>query len=483
MIEFPFIGPAYTTRSENYSAQRCVNMYLEQGRGKRPAYLIGTPGSSYRTGASPGRIQAMRKLNDALMAAVYGGQLALYDADINAVATTTGIADDGPADIAFNGTDVLIASGGILYSSTIAVPPATATVVRYGVSSVGFIDGYFVLTEAESGRFYSSGQYTTTIDALDFATAEAAPDNLVRLLISNREVLLMGQDTIEVWYNSGGADFPFSRVQGAVIEQGLAAKDSAVVCGQSVVWLGKGGAVWTLEGYTPKLVSNPAISFAISQWPDPSDARAFFYQQEGHAFYVLSSDSGDQTLVYDLSNGEWHERSYTAGDGEHRILWDCYAFMGGKHWVGGGRDESMTTTAIAELSLDIFLDLDSFPYGGTGHSGQPITRTRSCVAIQHDMKRLRNTSLTVDMDRGVGPTDPLILSAGVYVGSDPVARVRYSKDGGETWSSALDAKLGRAGDFGRRVKWRRVGGGDRTVFEVKISDPVKVCITGAYLGN
>ena len=480
MTEFPFVGPAYAARSPNYSAQRLVNMYWEPGQGKRPGYLVGTPGLVYSDfGDPPSPVRGMRALSDTRLLFVAGERVYLLDENAASVGTFGVIADDGkPVSIAFDGTNILIASAGVLYGMTEAddfegpVVSWSPDILRLDVSSVDFIDGFFVLSLTSTGRFMSSGQYTQTIDELDFATAEASPDNLVRLLVSNREILLYGVDTTEVWYNAGTNGFAFSRIQGAVMQEGLAAKDSAVVCGQTVAWLGKGGNVWSMQGYTPRLISTPAISYAISQWPDPSDARAFFYQQEGHAFYVLSSVSGDQTWAYDFSTGEWHQRAFLGENGRlRRILPEHYAFFAGRHLVGGANDATRTQGMVAELDLGAFRDLST-----------SIPRIRTCAALQAGMVRQRNKTLTLDMDRGVGLNDDISVDPGTAAGKDPVAMLRCSRDGGMTWGPSLHAKLGKIGKYGHRVRWNRVGGGDREVYEVTITDPVKVCITGAYLG-
>ncbi len=474
-VEFPFVGPAYSARSPNYSAQRLVNLYWEPGQGKRPGYLVGTPGLTLSSfGSPPGPIRGMKAISSTRLIYVASERVYLFDETGAQIGSFGTVANDSlPVSIAYDGTNILIASAGVLYGMTESTF-TSPTVLRSDVSSVDFIDGYFVLSLTDTGRFMSSGQYTQTIDALDFATAEASPDNIVRLLVSNREIILFGQDTSEVWYNAGTAGFPFARIQGAVIQEGLAAKDSAVVCAQTVAWLGKGGNVWSMQGYTPKLISTPAIAYAISQWPDPSDARAFFYQQEGHAFYVLSSVSGDETWAYDFSTGEWHQRALQGEDGTlKRILPEHYAFFAGRHMVGGAAEEQRTSGLLADLDLSAYRDVLNV-----------IPRIRTCAALQRGMTRQRNKTLTIDMDRGVGLAVGVLVNGGgaSLVGDDPVAMLRYSKDGGMTWSASVTSKLGRIGEYGHRVRWNRVGGGDREVYEVKITDPVKVCITGAYLG-
>jgi hypothetical protein len=460
MIPFQFIGPAYTGRSENYSTQRTVNMYLEPGKGKAPGLLIGTPGLTAPWATlTGGGMRGMLLFNVSTAIMVCGTKVfALTTAGVSTQIGT--IADDGrPVQMASNGVVIAIASANVLYSVT---PTGTAeTYIRSDVSSVDFIDGYFTITETSSGRFYVSGQYATTIDPLDFATAEGLPDNLLNHIVSRRQVYLYGTQSVEQWYNSGNADFPLSRIDGAFVEIGIVAKDSLSEL-DNPFWLGgddKGaGAVWTMNSGAPQRISTPAIEYAIAQWPDMSDAEAFCYSQEGHSFYVLSSASGNETWVFDVATGEWHQRAYLHSSGDlHRIRPRCHLYFGGKNLVGDWENGN-----VYEYDLDTYSD-----------NGNPLPAIRACGIVQSNLENQPVASLRLDIDAGVG------LTTGQ--GSDPQAMLRWSRDGGKLWSNALWRTMGRIGEYGRRCIWRRVGGGERMVFEVTITDPVKRNITGAYL--
>jgi hypothetical protein len=69
-------------------------------------------------------------------------------------------------------------------------------------------------------------------------------------------------------------------------------------------------------------------------------------------------------------------------------------------------------------------------------------------------------------------------------GDDPEAMLRWSDDGGHTWSNEHWTSMGRIGEYGFRAFWRRLGMTlklrDR-VYEVSGTDPVKIVITGANL--
>jgi hypothetical protein len=58
--------------------------------------------------------------------------------------------------------------------------------------------------------------------------------------------------------------------------------------------------------------------------------------------------------------------------------------------------------------------------------------------------------------------------------------LRWSDDGGKTWSSEHWRDMGAIGEYARRVIWRRLGQSFNRVYEVVISDPVKRVIIDAW---
>lgn len=66
----------------------------------------------------------------------------------------------------------------------------------------------------------------------------------------------------------------------------------------------------------------------------------------------------------------------------------------------------------------------------------------------------------------------------------PQVMLRWSDDGGHTWSNEHWRSMGKTGEYGTRVIWRRLGMTvklrDR-VYEISGTDPVKIAIMGAEL--
>ncbi len=65
----------------------------------------------------------------------------------------------------------------------------------------------------------------------------------------------------------------------------------------------------------------------------------------------------------------------------------------------------------------------------------------------------------------------------------PQVFLRWSNDGGMTWSTELPASSGAAGQYALRTRWLRLGRGRNRVFEVYGTDPVpQLVLMGVELG-
>ena len=468
-MQFPFVGASYQARSRTFDAQRCVNLYPELSQsGPAPSKsvmaLIGTPGLALWSALAGGGIRGLLRFSATRAIAVCGANV--YTVTTAGVGTLIGTISSGatPVSMATNGTAVMLVTGATGY----VVDPVAGTVTQItdpdfvGADAVFFLDGYFVFNKPGTGQFQITSLYGTDIDSLDFATAEGSPDLLLTLIVDHRELWLFGENSTEVFFNSGNTDFPFERINGAFIEQGIAAKYSAAKMDNTVYWLaaddrGK-GTVQRAVGYQPQRVSTHALEFALASYDRIDDAIAFTYQQEGHSFYVLILPTASKTWVFDAATGLWHERAWRDSDGSlDRIRAQCQMAFAGENIVG-----DWETGNLYRLDLDTYTD-----------NGAAIARIRACSHLSNDLKRQFFTALQIDMEAGVG------LSSGQ--GSDPKAMLRWSNDGGFTWSNELWASIGKIGERRARVRWRRLGYARDRVFEVTITDPVKVCIVGASL--
>ncbi len=178
---------------------------------------------------------------------------------------------------------------------------------------VVYFDGYFIFDANGTNQFFLSALGDgTQYSASDYATAQANPDLLLGVANYHEQLLLFGTRTIEVWYDSGNADFPFQRFDGALVQRGCAAPLAIVQEDNSVFWLGEDGIFYRLDGYQPVRVSTYATEHAWAQYSTTSNASAFVLTVEGHKFIFLFFPAGPATWCYDIASGAetplWHER-------------------------------------------------------------------------------------------------------------------------------------------------------------------------------
>jgi hypothetical protein len=307
----------------------------------------------------------------------------------------------------------------------------------------------------------------TAIDPLDFASAEGNPDNIVSLMVDHREVWLFGNNTVEVWYNAGLADFPLARIEGAFMETGCLAPYSVAKLDNAVFWLGSdargNGIVYRNQGYNAQRVSTHAIEWQIQQYVVLNDAIGYSYQQDGHSFYVLVFPTAQATWVFDVATGAWHERAYWDGVQYRRHRSNCQANFVGQVLVGDWENGR-----VYAFDLEVYQDNNDLQ--------RWLRSWRALPTGQNTLKRTAHHALQLDCETGIG------INTGQ--GSNSQVMLRWSDDGGHTWSNEHWASMGKLGEYGKRVIWRRLGMTAKLrdrVYEISGSDPVKIAIMGAEL--
>jgi hypothetical protein len=464
-MRIPFVGPSYQARSLRVDAQRAVNCYLEQDpAGTNPLALYGTPGLTLRATIGDGPHRG--SITQGSYGYVVSGSN-VYRLDSAYTATLLGVLDTstGQVGMASNGTEVLIVDGvGGWLATESGLTEITDTDFPNGVTSCGFIDGFFVVGGDGTGQFYcnQTPNSGSAWNGLDFASAEGNPDPISRLVVDHREVWLVGTVTTEVYVNTGNADFPFERNGSVFIETGTAAPWSVVSMDNSLYMLAQdesgAGVVVRIQGYNPVRVSTHAIETAIAGYGDISDAVAYSMTYDGHAWYVLHFPTADHTWVFDAATQQWFEwlwrKPSTNTLHRHRGL--THLYFGRKHLVG-----DWESGKLYSLEDAVYTD-----------NGDPILRLRASQTLDApDGEQMFYEQIIVEMETGVG------LATGQ--GSDPQLMLRYSNDGGRSWSNYKTRSMGGAGSYATRVKYGPTGAGRNRVWEISMTDPVPFVVVGA----
>lgn len=465
-----FVGPSYVSVSPNAANERTINWMpevVEVPYGKSRRLLVPTPGfSSFVTLAqSPSR--GLFRVEDRVLA-VGGDQLFDVRSDGTAVALGSPVEPSfAPATFATNGVDVgqvVFASGTKVYLLTLSTNAVTK--VLDDAQMVAFLNGHFLALDPLLSQFKASALLDgTSWPGASVAERTLAADRWQSMLVAHGDVWLFGSETTELWQYSGVGDPPFDPIDGAFLEVGIAAKFSAALLDNAPVWLGRSrdgaGMVFRADGIAPRRISNHALEHAIAGYATIDDAEGWTYQERGHSVYVLSFPTEGVTWGYDAATQEWHERGFWSPAANAFLTYRprCHAYAFGKHLVG-----DRSSGRIFEMSSDFATDMD----------GNGIRRVRRAPHLSAEQKRVFYDSLQVDFEAGLG------LVSGQ--GSDPTAMMRYSNDGGRTWSNERTVSVGAQGQYSARAKWNRLGSGRNRVFEVSVSDPIPWRVTDAYLG-
>lgn len=373
-----------------------------------------------------------------------------------------------------------------------------------GGTTVDTIDNYFVYSRKDSQQWGSSNLLSPISSGLSFGSKDGSPDDLVALIVDHREVYLMGETSSEVWTDVGAFPFPFQRIPGTSTQHGIAAKNSVYRLGNSFAYVSRNNRgqaqIMQMNGYVPTRISTHAVENTLAnQYVD--DAYAWTYQLEGHEVYVVSFPSIELTWAYDVTTGMWHKWLYNTNENEFtRHRGACSALFQGMILVGDYENGK-----IYELDRDVYTD-----------DGQHIRRIRRAPHLVSDLQRQYFEELQIQFQPGVGTTglsnagggvgifisDPFVIAADqtfvilpfstYIIGTTgslneslpttyPQAMLRWSNDGGSTWSKEYWTSVGQKGKYQNRAIWRRLGMARDRVFEVSVTDPVKMVIISANL--
>lgn len=469
MARIGLVGPSYEMKSLPLDAQRTINLFpVMDQMGKEATALYGTPGliQFANLGNGPGR----KCFSGADRRGFIVSGSGVYELFADGSKTLRGSLDQssGNVSIAETTSQLGICDGTSIYMldyDTNVFQKVIGTGLPASVGYITSIDGYFVVTENNSGRFYISDVLDgLSWDALDFATAESDPDHLLGLANVAGQLYLMGSRTFEVWQNTGAQSFPFSRIQGAIGACGVMSPHTICVNDNALFWVGKdrfgNGNVYMMAGFRPQRISTEPIELILNYISNGDKLRGYFYQSEGHTFYIITGGGLQTSLCYDLTTKQWHERAFlnAAGQFEQHLGADLmYCFE--KHLVCDRLNGN-----VYELSMSAYDD-----------AGFTLARERVYTHLSDENKYVRYNRLEVGVEAGVGTDDAASL------GYDPILSLQLSKDGARTWSDWQNVKMGKAGEFRKRAIFRRLGIAYQMTFKIRISDPVKVAITGSYL--
>ena len=396
-----------------------LNLYAERTPSSRQqTALITRPGLTAHIEVGTGPIRGIYSQPGALGGSLFivsGTQLYKDETLLGTIPGT------GLVSMTSSATQLLIANGTALYLtdgttvSTVTFPDSA------GVTSVAFINGYFLAARADSQRFYWSDILdASTWDPLNYASAERAPDNLVAIWVVSDQIWMFGEITTEIWITTGDGEVPFQRVDGRLYDQGCRSRDSVAKMDNSIFWVGHDNKVY--RGDTqPIRVSDNGIEDLI-QASDPEDLQAWAFPWQGSLFYALSTSS--ETLAYNPATQQWNQFGSYGRD-----TWRAHLGVFRDGVVYAGDDETGTIWRLVEGQLT--------------DAGDPIER-RWTILLPNPVFI---DNLFIDGSAGSSPTYE----------DDPIVEMQISRDQGNTYGAWQQATTGTRGEYRKRIAWRRAG--------------------------
>jgi len=457
---------AYQARDIAANAQRCVNLYAEPNPPDAPFPTTHYP--------APGLIRKATAPNNKPYRCLYrtrstGELFAVCGTAVYQISSTwaftqlgTMVSGAGIVSMCDNGFDLLIVDGtsaGYHIDLSTKVFTTVTDPNFYGANRVDYADTYFVLNRPGTQNWYISLTNEAVFNALDIASKTAAADNLRTVAAVNDYLVLIGDLTTEVWFNSGASDFTYQRITGVFIEHGINATYSLAKYESSLFWLSQNAQgqliVLKYAGLQADRISTYAIEDAFRKYSTTSDAVGFCYQIGGHVFYQITFPTANATWVWDDATKLWHERQSLHSDGTFgRHLAHVGAFAFGVCLCGDYANGN-----LYQLDCDTYTD-----------DGSPITYLRSFPHLQNEGKMVSYRTFIADLDSGDSAND-----------QSPIASLRWSDDRGHTWGDAVQLPIGGPGQYDTSLQWWGLGIGRHRVFELSWAENFKTALNGAWV--
>ncbi len=470
-----FASQSYQSRSPQLSSEQLINGFVEQQPpdAKSQVPIFGIPGMVKFATVGVGPVRGMLTMGtigyDETLQSLFvvSGDSLYFVSNAGVVSFLgSGIFGDGRVGMAENGHQLVVVNGhgGWIYDNSMSTFAKITDPNFHRAFTVTFFDEYFVFDRAATNQFFISGILDgNSYGALDFASAESSAKPIVGIVQNIQLLYIFSQDHFEIWYDAGASDFPFARYTGGVVWRGCAAPYSIILQDQTIFFLGNDGIFYRVLGSAIERISTHSIETFIQQELDVRgelrDVHCMTETLEGHKFVYLTLPHTKQTFGYDTTTQMWHKR----------VSYDAKA---------NSLDRWRVNCSIAAYGMTFYGDYTNGnlyyrDWTVSTEDGNVIKLIARSKPYHQDKKRLINSRFELDMQVGV--------ASATGQGSDPEVMLRYSKDGGETWSQLQPWRsMGKVGGYLKRLRWLRLGSAYVWVYEIEISDPVQRVIIAAH---
>lgn len=362
-----------------------------------------------------------------------------------------------PVSFTNNQTTLVMANGGKMHytDGTNNTAEITDTGAPTTVSHVTFLDSYIIANQVGTNKiWFSEVGDAIDWDVLNFLSANAAPDILMAIISNYEELVGIGTQSTQSFYNDGVT--PIVKLDGTFIERGMSAKYTLVKANNTLFWLDNDKRFIQLSDRTPTILSTPFDKF-IDSFENIEDATAFNVTVAGKHFYIINFKEQNITLAYDyfldawFRLAEWDNSTSTF----NRWIGNCYAksVPWNLNLIGSRKDGK-----IYKLTNESNTSADN-----------PIRFVRTTGHISHGTDKWKISSrLRLRIKRGYGTGS-----------TQPVVQIRYKDDGELNFSDYIDGQLGLLGDKEFFIDFEPLGTYRTRQYEIVITDNVPFVLVSA----
>ena len=306
------------------------------------------------------------------------------------------------------------------------------------VVDVIWIDGYWMTTDGEN-LVVTDLNDPFSVNPLKYGSSEIDPDPILALQKLRNEVYALNRYTIEVFQNVGGTNFPFERIEGAMIPKGAIGTHACCEYRQSIAFLGSARneepSLYIASQGAARKIATRELEQMLQRYTEEQLADVILETRAHEMHEHLYIHLPDVTIVYDEAASEIAQQpvffnlvSGTDGSKPYRarnFVW-CY-----DKWICG---DVLEPNRIGKLTDEFATVYGEGQFGEFGTMAA-YNEGRGAILSSLELVRVPGYSPTYPM------TDPRSISHS------------YSYDG-LTYSQA---KFVQFKDPETRLQWRRCG--------------------------
>lgn len=456
-VPIDIIGGFYKHRSLPLSAQTTKMLIPELvPSGKTPSALNVFPGyAAWYTGTGVDR--GMHEMAGILYKV--SGQT-LYKVASDTTHTSLGtIAGTSQCIFSNDGTRLTISTGDNRYLYDVV----TNTLSLYsdvdhevGESSV-FINNSTIMDGTGARFFVSDVGNPSSINGLNFGTAESDPDDLKRVYKKDQNFYLFGDKSLEPWFYSGVGNPPVTRINQSVRQIGLAATHAVADTNKYIYFLGSDKRVYRYLSFREEPITPPAVAKEFESYATVSDAKMYGISIEGYEMVFLIFPTEGKTWAF-VEPDAWVELTDTNLETRHPV--NSYIYVYGKHLIA-----DYSNGNIYELDFDTFDNNSNTII--RERTGKPV----DSIMLNRPGRKLVMRRMRIQCEVGVG------LATGQ--GSVPKLMVSGSFDGGKSFTNEDTVELGRSSEGRIEAVWDHKEEFYNFIPRIRLSDPVRLSIHSA----